>query len=214
MRIQRLRPERGFSLIELLIIVAVVAILALFVGPAIQRFTLRAKMRSSANTLAVSLQKARLTAIQTNQNVVAEITDDGRALILWADVNGPIDGDRPDLVWNPLAGKNRLETDHVIDRVPLETNVFFGDPNGAPTSGLTAIGIRNALLLFPSGAAANPGSFNLGFRISNGTPSGNYFQIFVSPAATARAVVRKWDPDTSTWRAQREGGRPWTWTTP
>lgn len=214
MRILRTRCERAFSLLELLIIAALIGIMALFAVPALQRFTQRARMRSSAQALAVHLQKARLTAIQTNQNVVAEISPDGRGLQIWADVNGPIDGDPPDFVFNPLDGKDRLATDHILGLIPLETNVFFGDSASNPTSGLTTLGPRSALLLFPSGSAADTGSFNLGFRVGGGVPSGNFLQIFISPAATARAVVRKWDPDTSTWRAQREGGRAWTWSTP
>lgn len=214
MAIHRLRRERGFSLVELLLILALISIMALFAVPAVQRFTLRAKMRASAEALAAHIQRARLYAIQNNKNVVGEIVEDGRALLLWADVNGPLEGDPPDLVYNPLEGKTRLATDHVITRVPLDTNVFFGSPAGTATDGFTTLGTRTALLLFPSGSAQDPGSFNLGFRVNGGTTSDNYLQVFVGPAATAHTVVRKWDREASAWRAHREGGQTWTWYSP
>lgn len=210
----RLRSPRGFSLIELLIIVAILAVLVLLVGPAVQRYLLRSKMRASAENLSRHLQRARLYAISNNVNVLAEVSDAGRSLLIWADVNGPIDGDPPDGVYNPLNDKPRLGTDHVVNRLFLESNVFFGSPNDQATTGLTTIGTRSALMLFPSGSAGATGSFNLGFRINDGDPSGNYLQIFVNPAATAKVALRKWDRTDSAWRAHREGGRPWEWYTP
>lgn len=210
----RLRSPRGFSLIELLIIVAILAVLVLFVGPAVQRYLLRSKMRASAENLSRHLQKARLYSISNNVNVLAEVADGGRSLLIWADVNGPIDGDPPDGVFNPLTNKVRLATDHEVNRLFLEPNVFFGSPDGEATTGLTTIGTRTALLLFPSGAAEATGSFNLGFRINEGDPSGNYLQLFVNPASTAKVALRKWDRENNAWRAHREGGRPWVWYTP
>lgn len=60
---------RGFSLVELMITVAVMAILMAAVGPAIGSWMVNTRERSAAEAVLAGLQKARLEAIRRNQTV-------------------------------------------------------------------------------------------------------------------------------------------------
>ena len=62
------RPDRGFSLVELLIVVAIVVILAAVALPNIARYTRNYRIRGAAQEVAGELQAARSKAVMTNTN--------------------------------------------------------------------------------------------------------------------------------------------------
>ena len=63
------RPERGFSLVEMLIVVAIVAILGAVALPNIGQYIRNYKIKGAAQMVAGSLQAARSRAIMSNTNL-------------------------------------------------------------------------------------------------------------------------------------------------
>ena len=65
-----MRPQRGFTMIELLITIVIVAILAALAFPSFQSMLANAQIRTAAQALHDGLQLARVEAIRRNERVV------------------------------------------------------------------------------------------------------------------------------------------------
>ena len=63
-------PARGFTLVELMVAIAVAAIVLTFGVPGFQSFVNGNRLAASANELVASLQTARMEAIRRNRRVV------------------------------------------------------------------------------------------------------------------------------------------------
>lgn len=62
------RPDRGFSLVEMVIVVGIVGVLAAVAFPNIAQYTKNYRIRGAAQQVAGELQSARSKAIMTNTN--------------------------------------------------------------------------------------------------------------------------------------------------
>ena len=62
------RPERGFSLVEMLIVVAIVAVMAAVALPNIGQYIRNYRVKGAAQAVAGELQSARSRAIMSNTN--------------------------------------------------------------------------------------------------------------------------------------------------
>lgn len=86
--------------------------------------------------------------------------------------------------------------------IKLPDTISFGAPDGETTS------MNNGCFSFKTDGSVNPtGSFRFV------DVRGNYLEIEVNPAATARIQVLKWDDEDDAWYSRDKGGKSWTWKT-
>jgi prepilin-type N-terminal cleavage/methylation domain-containing protein len=74
---RRLHNHRGFSLIELVVVVCIVAIIAAITMPALLRWRTDAKLRGAASNLTGDLEFAKMRAIRENSYVAVLFSNDG-----------------------------------------------------------------------------------------------------------------------------------------
>jgi prepilin-type N-terminal cleavage/methylation domain-containing protein len=117
---QRAKVQRGFSLIELLVVVAIVMLIAAFAVPNIMQAVYTARLRSTAGELAGLLQQARITATKTNQIYdIKYITTNGVSdAYLDLNLNGALDAGEPVVFFN--SGVTPASTRH-SRRTPCPT---------------------------------------------------------------------------------------------
>lgn len=72
MTLRAFRPQRGFSLVELLVVVTILGILGAFAAPAMSRFMQTQKVRSLAYDLFADLAFARSEAISRGHRVTVQ----------------------------------------------------------------------------------------------------------------------------------------------
>jgi type II secretory pathway pseudopilin PulG len=88
-------------------------------------------------------------------------------------------------------------------RSVLKSGVTFSAPAGEDiVDGFGDTDIANFRV---DGTVDEAGAFRLG------GDRGYFFEIRIDPPATARTEVRKWDPATSKFVAQGDGGKSWEW---
>jgi type IV fimbrial biogenesis protein FimT len=68
--------RRGFTLIEAMIAIAIMAMLVVLAAPSLSTFSENSKVRGIAESFFASAQQARLEAIRTNQRVELVLTSD------------------------------------------------------------------------------------------------------------------------------------------
>lgn len=203
------RSEGGFSLLELLIVIALVGLMAVWGVPALLNTLNRAKLVGAARELATMIQVARLEAIKKggingdlrNRVAVVRYETGESALRVLVD-------ESPDGTWNPatpIGGLYHLPTG-VHLQAPTEAaeatrSIVGWDDSGGPDD-------------YPGPTFLSDGSALRGgaFRIAD--ERGNYLEVRIDFPATGKVVTQKWfgggDPDTN-WFENGEGGNKWTW---
>lgn len=74
----RRRQQIGFTLIELMVTIAILAIILSLAAPAVQTFVSRSTMRGISSDFTLGMQRARSEAINRNECVVICMSDDGQ----------------------------------------------------------------------------------------------------------------------------------------
>lgn len=195
----RKRRAQGFTLTELLIVIAVMMIIAALGMPALQNLIHRTRVEGAAREATIFLQRARMEAIKANNRAVVEF-EVGEPNAMRAFVDFDQDG-----TFNPdVTATEARTTDFVIARYILPSRVSFVGPVGSGLDAIEFLPIDTApaLILRPDGSVVDAGSFEIGDAREN------YLRISISP--TARAQLAKWNRDDSDWNTQDEAGL-WTW---
>ena len=122
-QIQFKKNDRGFTLVELLIAVSVLAILVSFALPNIGEWMSRYRVRSSARRIASNMQFARIKSITENNDYIVcfETASDLYTIIDDNDGDG-VDG---------VDCANSSGDDIIVKTVNLPTGVVFGYSSGA-----------------------------------------------------------------------------------
>jgi len=199
----RTRSE-GFTLVEALIVLAVLMIALLILMPALQNMMVRSKLEGVARETAQFIHFARLEAIKQSVPAVVRVDGASGEVSAFVDVDGPTSNDPPDGIYNPVAGDPPGQTDYQLGRSTIPYGVSQSAPSGQmAVDGLTAIGSERVVQILVDGSADSVGAYRFGDE------RGNFLEVRVEPRATARVTVRKWDG--TAWWSRGEGGHPWQW---
>ena len=184
------RAQRGFTLIEMLVVMALMLILMTLGIPPLQNALRQSKMRGMIQEISVAMRLARIDAIKTSSQGIVQIvpsTAPDKPALVRAFSDRDSDG---------RLGANEL----VLASFVLPTGVSFDsadkfsvDPAGGP----------NMAIFLRDGSIDTIG----GFRISD--PYENHREVRVGPAATARIEVRKFE--NGKYVPNGDNGQAWTW---
>jgi prepilin-type N-terminal cleavage/methylation domain-containing protein len=213
----------GFTLVEAIIVVAIISIIASIGLPALLHMVHRSKIEGIARQTAVLMRKARLEAIKQNVQTVVEINTVTGEITAFADVDGAAAGAPPDGFYNAIVGEARGETDYFIGTPyikPERVNFDFPpmdllEPRASTFENLLSDGFPDAIAIFqPNGSILNTGAIRFGDN------RGNFLEVRVDPAATARIQIRKWNEavinasafdDPNHWFSPGDENLPWKW---
>lgn len=215
-------PTPGFSLLEVLVTLAIIALLAGFGVPALHLMLVRSKLQGSAREIAVLLGSSRVSAMRLGRRVVVQPEFDTLTMVSFVD-------DDEDLIWDP--GEKELST-LSLPGAGGNRGIFLMGPDrivgtledpAQAIEGLTALEAATPgdpeprmAVFMPDGSITAPG----GIRIGDGKNPANVFEVRIEPAATARVEILKFvynDPrglthpgePAGSWFAQ--GGNLWEW---
>lgn len=199
--------QSGFSLAELLVVIAVVGILALIGAPTFLGTLQRTRVNGTARQLATLLQLARLEAIKFSTPVKVIYDASDRRFHAFVDLDG--DGVED-------AGERRLAAS-----VDLKYEHMFRGPMEADPAGAEAIdgwddapAVGGPTFRF-DGSVDRAGAF----RISDyprldpldPRPPNNTLEVRIETTATGRIVLKKYHRPSGTFLANQENGQKWVW---
>src|SRR5215467_12141341 len=95
-RIPQMATQKGFSLVELMLVCVVIVILSLLAVPNIMQINANYKLDAAGHSVASLLQQARMQAVKTNQPAYAKYDASGLAFVTDDPSNGIAPGN-PDV---------------------------------------------------------------------------------------------------------------------
>jgi len=193
-----MHDRRGFTLVEILVTLAVLGILMAIGMPALQNTLRRNKLDLNTNEAASLLRLARLASIRQSAPVHVEIDLAAPRIFAW------VDRDR-NAAYDPAL-------DRRVGQLALVSGVVFWGPADPAALGDDAVvgferlGAIAVVLFEPDGSVDRAGALRFADR------TGNFIEVAIEPPATARVIRRKWHPaPIARWRARGEAGEPWQW---
>lgn len=188
---------RGFTLIEMIIMLAILGIVMGLGLPALWQFIHRAKIEGFARDVATTFQAARLESVKRSRPAVVRADTLNQQIFSFIDlpdVNGEFNSDLD-------AGEQELRF------VQPPVGVTLKAPGGQDViDGLPDDGGSEGWAVFNTDGSAQVAG---GFRI--GDERQNFLEVRIMLAGTGRVDIRKWDPVGAVWQAPGEGGKPWKW---
>ena len=116
-----MKKQNGFTIYELLTVIAIIAVLAAIATPNIISWRTEAKLRGASNNLRADLQMAKLRALREKAIVALVFTANGYRIFL---DNGANAGD-----WNLDADESLLRNRQLPAGVTIALPTTFDDPN-------------------------------------------------------------------------------------
>jgi len=199
--------QRGFTMIEMLVVLALMALLMTFAIPSLLTTLRQGKIRGAANEAATLMRLARLEAIKRSCPTLVRILPAAKPNpqrlegIVDCNSDGIQDAGIPPLVGVTLPARVSFLAPPNIAGV-ASVDHFSPDP---------ADGAAAAVAIFlGDGSVDKTGAFRFGDQ------AGNFLEVRVEPTATARIEVRKCTTctnaaDTNDWHANGDLGKAWSW---
>jgi prepilin-type N-terminal cleavage/methylation domain-containing protein len=200
--------EAGFTFVEMLVVIAVIGLMAIWLVPAFLGTLNRVRLTSVANETIVFLQKARVESIKrgTTTQVIfqnAATSDLGQPSI-FAFADSDEDGSYNAATDIPLAGPfalpSRVSLWGPTDTNAEDTNAIVGWDDAAVPN--------NGPIFNTDGSVETLGAFR--FRDSEN----NFLEVRIVFTGTAKPVIRKWeggsDPNDN-WYERGVSGHAWQW---
>lgn len=196
----------GYTLVEITLAVAV-AMGALALGlPAFQSWIQRVRVEGYGVGVSSLVQLARMRAISEGVEALVVLDEPNGEIYAFLDRSGPAAGSPPDRAFTEGGGGPPGEADVLLARRLLPGGVSFTAPQGESViDGFTAIGSDRIAILTPAGDVVDAGAYRYG------DAWGNYLEVRVAPASTARTELRKFRPQPRAWCSREGPCGPWEW---
>ena len=156
---------RGFTLIELMVVIVIAAILLGIAVPSFQDATLSGKLRSYSNSLVASARQARSEALKRNATVTMCVSSDGAS----------------------CAGAGGWELGWIIYYTDADGDDVVLKVQEAATTGFKVNGTVTSINFQPGGLASTSAKFT----VCRKTPSVGSQEREVTLSATGRASTKK-----------------------
>lgn len=132
-----MKGAKGFTLMELIVVVAVLGILATIAAPAFQQFLTERRLNGAARLLMTDLLNARMQAVTQNNRFLVSILDAGRYQVLDdGNENGAFDSGESRLI------RNMQDNFHDVQVAANNSPIFL--PRGTVTNMATFTLSNNA----------------------------------------------------------------------
>ena len=199
----RSRTEAGFTLVELLVVIVLIAIMALWGYPSLLGTLNKLRLTNTAREAAVFMQIARMEAAKRSMTTLVIYNNSSLigtpALLAFGDTNNN--------------GTYEAGTDKVLaGPYPLAKGVDLWGPAETSREGASAIsGWTDGPVFNSNGSVQSVGAFR--FRDQHG----NFLETRVEFAGTGKVVLRKWigtgssDDLEDDWKENGEDGNTWQW---
>lgn len=161
--------QQGFTLIELMVTLAILAILLGVAVPAFHEVTLNSKLRSHSNSLVASALLARSEAIKRNSIVRMCVSTDGVACATGGWEQGWV-------VYHDVNNNNTLDAGEAVLRY-----------ENAASSGYRILSAVESIVFLPSGVGASQATL----KVCRATPNAGAQEREVTISATGRTSVTK-----------------------
>lgn len=202
------RRVAGFSFIEVLVVLAIMAVIMLIAAPRLWTMMRQAKLRGVARETQGLMRVARMDAIKYSSQGVVRIVEGDPDEGVPPTVQAFSDRDG-DLIWDdgePMLGRYELPTsvsfkDQAGNELEDSVDEFMVDPEGGPR---VAVFLRDGSVPPEGDQGWGQGAFRFADNYDN------FLEVRVMTTA-GRIEVRKWSDDQDAWVAEGDGERAWAW---